>query len=653
MDHAAFKLPPFAERKVAVTFAPKEAGLYTEKLVISSNATNNGSLELSLAGSALAPPVAATDPASFSFTVAQGQPETVSLTIDNEKGGSELSWKMRMRYTHAEPTASEVSTSDFGLTAEGEAHRKASPFRSGTHLVYHPEKRRIYSIESNTNTIYEYYFDTNRWAALAQNTNNRNYRSKDVALLDDKIYIIHSPYYSSDVNVQIYDLKEKEWSSATISNQGYNPLLLTSDGNQLYVLFQNNTFVAYDEDLNELEELATTTSGSQYQNILYHDSFIYAHGYNSLWSYSLEEDRWNQLPAPPHYANSESAIDPLSQSIHVSNAQNWMIYDIEEQKWYSAYNDLLNTSNFAHMTYVGYEEHSGIYFLSQSIFGQFETNPNWQWLSLGASEGRISQASTQSVDLRINTNNLPIGRYGGTLTLSTNDPNNPLLQVPVRLTVTDADEPDEDEPDGDEPLKNEPPVVADSLSDQLLTLRTDAYTINLAPHFEDPESYPLSYLISARQNGVVTTQVTGSVLAINPQSLGETTLDIEVKDIGGLSVVYRIKVTIEPDDEPQSSNLPPLAMLEQLGYEMAIDEYLSFGLDTLFSDPEGDALAYQFSISDLAMASVEVSAEGMLKVLALQPGEFTITLTATDPEGGRANTALSAKVIQPQVFGSR
>ena len=89
------------------------------------------------------------------------------------------------------------------------------------------------------------------------------------------------------------------------------------------------------------------------------------------------------------------------------------------------------------------------------------------------------------------------------------------------------------------------------------------------------------------------------------------------------------------------SNRPPLArgiadMALDVGGTAEVD------LDAVFSDPDGDALRYAVSADGDAVEAW--ASGGTLRLRAMRPGEATVAVTATDPDGLSASATFTARV---------
>ena len=89
-------------------------------------------------------------------------------------------------------------------------------------------------------------------------------------------------------------------------------------------------------------------------------------------------------------------------------------------------------------------------------------------------------------------------------------------------------------------------------------------------------------------------------------------------------------------------NAPPRLAEELPDLQLDVGETRTVGLDAAFEDPNGDRLRYSAS-SDGAAVSVRATSGG-LRVRGVRPGEATVTVTATDPEGLGATATFDVAV---------
>ena len=89
-------------------------------------------------------------------------------------------------------------------------------------------------------------------------------------------------------------------------------------------------------------------------------------------------------------------------------------------------------------------------------------------------------------------------------------------------------------------------------------------------------------------------------------------------------------------------NAPPRLAEELPALQLDVGETRTVGLDAAFEDPNGDRLRYSAS-SDGAAVSVRATS-GAARVRGVRPGEATVTVTATDPEGLGATATFDVAV---------
>ena len=89
-------------------------------------------------------------------------------------------------------------------------------------------------------------------------------------------------------------------------------------------------------------------------------------------------------------------------------------------------------------------------------------------------------------------------------------------------------------------------------------------------------------------------------------------------------------------------NAPPRLAEELPDLQLDVGETRTVDLDAAFEDPNGDRLRYSAS-SDGAAVSVRATASAA-RVRGVRPGEATVTVTATDPEGLAATAAFDVAV---------
>ena len=83
---------------------------------------------------------------------------------------------------------------------------------------------------------------------------------------------------------------------------------------------------------------------------------------------------------------------------------------------------------------------------------------------------------------------------------------------------------------------------------------------------------------------------------------------------------------------PTIQNQAPVATGTIPAQTVHVGETASVDVSSYFNDPDGDALSYRATISDLGVATVSVSGS-TVTATGVAPGTATVTVTASDPGG--------------------
>ena len=196
-----------------------------------------------------------------------------------------------------------------------------------------------------------------------------------------------------------------------------------------------------------------------------------------------------------------------------------------------------------------------------------------------------------------------------TITATANDGVNPDVSTSFVVTVV---------PD------NRPPVVSTPIPDAALALGDEPLVVDLVTVFVDPDGDDLTFVCSSSMPGVAA--VSGCVdgmLTVTPLAVGAATITVTAAD-GSLSATDVFAVTV--------TNPPPVVVRPIPDFPLLLGaEPFEVDLDTVFVDPNGDGLAYSFSVDANA---VQLALDG--SVLLVTPsalGAAEVTVTASDGSG--------------------
>ena len=113
------------------------------------------------------------------------------------------------------------------------------------------------------------------------------------------------------------------------------------------------------------------------------------------------------------------------------------------------------------------------------------------------------------------------------------------------------------------------------------------------------------------------------------------------RDLLGVAVVVALLgCGDDMDPDPNAAPSVTSAIPDQLLTE---GDTVRIDLESHFADPDGDVLTYTASSSNASVATVSIS-ESLLTLVGVAPGEATVTVTATDPEGLEATYEFDATV---------
>lgn len=199
-------------------------------------------------------------------------------------------------------------------------------------------------------------------------------------------------------------------------------------------------------------------------------------------------------------------------------------------------------------------------------------------------------------------------------------------------------------------VENQPPLIANPLRDQVLTIGGGPFTraLNTSPPvFNDPDGDVLTYSVNSSNTAVAEAELSGDTLVVtltNPGVGDRAFISVAAKDDCGsmATTVFTVRATDQSNQPPRVSN--PI-----------VDQILTVGGDPLvrnlneppvFEDPDGDSLTFTATGSSENIAKVAISGS-LLTVSLTNPGvgdSLTVTIIADDARGGIAETAFEVFV---------
>ena len=118
---------------------------------------------------------------------------------------------------------------------------------------------------------------------------------------------------------------------------------------------------------------------------------------------------------------------------------------------------------------------------------------------------------------------------------------------------------------------------------------------------------------------------------------GNATVTVTARDPGGLSASQSVTVTVQrPSRAPEAVGTIP-------GQTLRVGESAQVDVSPYFSDPDGDALAYDARSNNAGVVTAGVSGS-TLTISGVAEGRATVTVAASDPGGLSASQSVSVTV---------
>ncbi|MDE0605167.1 MAG: Ig-like domain-containing protein [bacterium] len=184
---------------------------------------------------------------------------------------------------------------------------------------------------------------------------------------------------------------------------------------------------------------------------------------------------------------------------------------------------------------------------------------------------------------------------------------------------------------------NRAPEVKSTIPDQEVD-RGDTDRLSMFLYFEDPDRDDLTYLTESSDPMVVGVSVSGRSVHLTGEAKGTARVTIVARDPEGLEARQSFGVTV-PNSAPEEVGEIPEETID-------VGETYSVDLFSYFTDPDGDPLTYEVDVFFDRRARATVSGS-VMTVEGLEDGSTSLTITARDPDGGKADQRTRVTVIQP------
>ena len=183
-------------------------------------------------------------------------------------------------------------------------------------------------------------------------------------------------------------------------------------------------------------------------------------------------------------------------------------------------------------------------------------------------------------------------------------------------------------------VPNRPPTTVGTIDDRELMVG-DTAALDVSGYFSEPDGQDLVYTAAVSDSSRLSAAVEAAALTIVAVAKGDVVVTVTATDPGGLSATQSFLVTVP--------NRPPVAIDSIAARIVAVDRADTVDVSPFFSDPDGDTLTYEATVSDSAVASASVAGSAVV-VTGLAKGEVEVTVTATDDEGLSAEQRFTVTV---------
>ena len=183
-------------------------------------------------------------------------------------------------------------------------------------------------------------------------------------------------------------------------------------------------------------------------------------------------------------------------------------------------------------------------------------------------------------------------------------------------------------------VPNRAPEAVGSIDDTE-TYVGESFQVDLAGYFSDPDGDALAYAANSSNSSIATVSVTGATLRVTGAGQSAVVVTVTASDPSGLSATQTFSVTVP--------NRSPEAVGQIDDAEIFVGKSIEVSLSGHFSDPDGDALSYSATSSNVGAATISVSGE-TIRIVAVGQGTATVTVTASDPSGLSATQTFSVTV---------
>jgi hypothetical protein len=393
-----------------ICFAPLAEQNYSLEMIIHSNAANASEFPFQLSGEGILPPVIAVSPDSFYVDVLTGDVVTEILTIDNSAGNSVLEYSIGIDYGHKDISSEITPASGSQIIENGVNKSNYIPEFSKRKSVGVLNDLNILVMEENVAGIY--YFDEaleNLGLSRTLVTSFSQFYSELTNGTPWDLIIVNS-YYSA-IDWVILD------SLCTFLDRGTSLIYAAWDVEYVYDhrIFSDYLGVDFISSLFEPLDLYATQA--------YHRIFSIPNAVSELHWTDNQSYRDGQIIDPLPGYQSIAAFEgfPDNGCLIINPAEN-AIFNAFQVVNFNGDNDSDGKVDALELA-----ENEVAFLMSMA-----------GWIVPETTQGSVTEGTSQGIEITFDANGLYGGDYYAIIEVSSNDPANPLVDVPAHMHVTGA-----------------------------------------------------------------------------------------------------------------------------------------------------------------------------------------------------------------------
>ncbi|MBV6643561.1 MAG: choice-of-anchor D domain-containing protein [Cyclobacteriaceae bacterium] len=613
VDIADFELAPEEEIEIAVTYSPALEDSLITHLFIESNDPDQSSLQITLVGNAIDPPVMNTSPDSVGVSLYTGQQATETITIDNSAGGSVLEVTLELAHVNRHAVnINEIHLLETASTMTLTGEVKQFSILDDFHTTI-PDSLSI--------ALYGSYFPT-----LA-------------ALLESYGYYV-SQIFDGDIlgdNLLDYDvLIMTHHSSAPLEGVEEKIAQFLSKGNMLITEWSSSSLLF--SEVGPSPYNVVTPQWGWFEGAIGNGDYVSSNNpiYHSAHNHPLLYD----LPDPftgndgTEFFFTVSGYDP-SKLIEVAN------YNGHGGNWPAILNGNYNSGQVVILLFDAADNPVATQQLWLNAVSS--ANANFDWISLQDSALSVPAGEIVETHIDFNAFSKEAGQYQANLKVSSNDPENSEVIIPIAMDVIAASDIELDV----EELGFGDVLVGASISRSLIVHNNGSAPLNFESIYSDRADFLVTHFPSSIEPGgqgivqlefrpISSGHIPG-VLTIESNDIDEGSISIDLYGTGVPPPVIEVTpVTISEHLIKGESVTRELVISNEAGNSQLFYHFSDTNISWLTFSPSSDSI----DAGDQSLVDMYISTD------QLEIGHYTvpIKISSNDPNTPTVEVPLHLRV---------